>query len=64
MVRGRDIKVETCAGNLMTIQEIVGYYDPLQYPLLFPFGTYGWDLNTRNHNGRKITCRQYYSYIL
>ena len=64
MVRGRDIKVETRAGNLMTIQETVGYYDPLQYPLLFPFGTYGWDLNTRSHNGRKITCRQYYSYML
>ena len=29
MVRGRDIKVDTHARNLMTIQETMGYYDPL-----------------------------------
>nr|XP_025611281.1 uncharacterized protein LOC112703866 [Arachis hypogaea] len=54
MVRGRDIKVQTHAGNLRRIQEFVGYYDPLQYPLLFPFGTHGWDINTRAQRGNKI----------
>ena len=64
MARGRDIKVVSHDGNLINIQETVGYYDPLQYPLLFPFGTYGWDLNTKNHTGQNISCREYYSYML
>ncbi|XP_025684783.1 uncharacterized protein [Arachis hypogaea] len=64
MVRGRDIKVQTHTGNLKKIQEFVGYYDPLQYPLLFPFGTHGWDINTRTQRGNKVSCRTYYSYML
>ena len=48
MARGRDIKIVGHDENLINIQEIVGYYDPLQYLLLFPFGTYGWDTNTKN----------------
>ncbi|KAF1872726.1 hypothetical protein Lal_00016563 [Lupinus albus] len=39
MINGRDIKVTTHSGNLMRIQETVGYYDPMQYPILFPYGT-------------------------
>ncbi|XLU63888.1 hypothetical protein S245_023097 [Arachis hypogaea] len=64
MVRGWDIKVQTHAGNLRRIQEFVGYYDPLQYPLLFPFGTHGWDINTRTQRGNKVSCWTYYSYML
>ncbi|XP_019457773.1 PREDICTED: uncharacterized protein LOC109358151 [Lupinus angustifolius] len=64
MINGRDIKVTTHAGNLMRFQETVGYYDPMQYLILFPYGTYGWDTNTTTHNGRRITCREYYSYML
>ncbi|XP_072059864.1 uncharacterized protein [Arachis hypogaea] len=64
MIRGRDIKVQTHAGSLRRIQEFVGYYDPLQYPLLFPFGTHGWDINTRSQSGGKVSCRTYNSYML
>jgi len=39
MARDRDIKVVGHDRNLINIQETVGYYGPLQYPLLFPFGT-------------------------
>ena len=56
MARERDIKVVSHDENLINIQETMGYYDPLQYPLLFPFGTYGWDLNTKNHIGQNILC--------
>ncbi|KAI5447745.1 hypothetical protein KIW84_015260 [Lathyrus oleraceus] len=59
---GRDINVIRCDGNLKKVQEIKGYYDPLQYPVLFPFGTHGWDINTTNCNGRRVSCRAYYSY--
>ncbi|KAK8928519.1 hypothetical protein KSP39_PZI017174 [Platanthera zijinensis] len=38
----RDILIETTSGNLISIKEYSGYYDPLQYPLLLPHGTYGW----------------------
>ena len=64
MARGRDIKVVSHDGNLINIQETVGYYDPLQYPLLFRFGTYGWDFNTKNLNGQSISCQEYYRYIV
>ncbi|XP_050877630.1 uncharacterized protein LOC127081419 [Lathyrus oleraceus] len=61
---GRDINVIRCDGNLKKVQETKGYYDPLQYPVLFPFGTHGWDINTTNCNGQRVSCRAYYSYML
>ncbi|KAK7391490.1 hypothetical protein VNO78_19906 [Psophocarpus tetragonolobus] len=64
MTHGQDINVIRHDGNLIRIQETVGYYDPLQYPLLLPLGTYDWDLNTKNHNGKSISYREYYSYML
>jgi hypothetical protein len=60
----RDINVIRHDGNLKKVQETKGYYDPLQYPLLLPFGTHGWDTNTRSNNGQNITCREYYCYML
>ena len=60
---GREILVQTFGGNLITVQDTAGYYDPLQYPILFPFGTYGWDINTRDANRNKVSCRDYYAYI-
>ncbi|KAJ1412947.1 Helitron helicase-like domain [Sesbania bispinosa] len=64
IARGRDIKVVDHDGDITSIQETKGYYDPLQYPLLFPFGTYGWDIHTNNNRGRNVSCREYYSYML
>ncbi|XP_050909557.1 uncharacterized protein LOC127123380 [Lathyrus oleraceus] len=61
---GRDINVIRCDGNLKKVQETKGYYDPLQYHVLFPFGTHGWDINTTNCNGRRVSCRAYYSHML
>ena len=60
---GREILVQTFSGNLINVQDTAGYYDPLQYPILFPFGTYGWDINTRGANRNKVSCRDYYAYI-
>ncbi|KAI5390770.1 hypothetical protein KIW84_075891 [Lathyrus oleraceus] len=60
----RDINVIRCDGNLKKVQETKRYYDPLQYPILFPFGTHGWDINTTNCNGQRVSCRAYYSYML
>ncbi|CAL5426579.1 unnamed protein product [Camellia sinensis] len=60
----RDIIVQSTSGHLLNISDIVGYYDPLQYPLLLPYGSYGWDVNTRSNDGRKVTCCDFYSYML
>ena len=38
----RDIVLKTHEGRLRRISELNGAYDPLQYPLLFPYGEYGW----------------------
>ncbi|KAI5425913.1 hypothetical protein KIW84_031659 [Lathyrus oleraceus] len=62
--RGRDINVINCDGKLTKVQETMGYYDPVQYPILLPFGTYGWDIETKTNVGTNVTCREYYSYVL
>ncbi|KAM1948577.1 hypothetical protein ACFX15_008747 [Malus domestica] len=61
---GRDIVVETISGRLSHVQDYVGFYDPLQYPLLLPYGTYGWNVNSHDDGGRAITCCDYYAYML
>ncbi|XP_019181597.1 PREDICTED: uncharacterized protein LOC109176597 [Ipomoea nil] len=38
----RSIKVYACSGCSHSVQYYYGCYDPLQYPLLFPFGQTGW----------------------
>ncbi|KAF7814060.1 uncharacterized protein G2W53_028029 [Senna tora] len=65
-INGRDIVVQCNSGHLMNVPDTAGYYDPLQYPLLLPCGTYGWDVNTQNGaaSRTKVTCRDYYSYML
>ena len=61
---GKEILVQTFGGNLINVQDTAGYYDPLQYPILFPFGTYEWDINTHDVNRNKVSCRDYYAYVL
>ncbi|KAM5554594.1 hypothetical protein ABKV19_022807 [Rosa sericea] len=64
VVNGRDIVVQTMSGQLMNVKDVAGYYDPLQYPLLLPHGSYGWDINSRNDDGSECTCRDFYAYML
>ncbi|KAL1318382.1 hypothetical protein AAHE18_15G202200 [Arachis hypogaea] len=42
---GRDIIVRSTAGQLQRIYETHALYWPLQYPLLFPYGEDGYQLN-------------------
>ncbi|KAL0440130.1 UNVERIFIED_CONTAM: hypothetical protein Slati_2496000 [Sesamum latifolium] len=60
----RDIIVQTIGGQLMNVKEFSSYYDPLQYPLLLPYGTYGWDCDCRTVDGTRVTCCDYYAYML
>jgi hypothetical protein len=54
---------------LRRINELHSAYDPLQYPLLFPYGTETYHVYMKNNvaatvNARKVTMLQYYSYHL
>ncbi|KAK8918884.1 hypothetical protein KSP39_PZI021564 [Platanthera zijinensis] len=60
----RHIIVEIFEGHLVNIQEYVGFYDPLQYPLFLPYGTYGWLAEYKGLNNQHVSCCDYYSYIL
>ena len=60
----RDIVLHYRNSTLVRISELHRGYDPLQYPLIFPYGTDGWHINLRLQNGKKLTCRLYYCYII
>ena len=58
----RDIVVRRNTGELQRISEIHPSYDPLSYPLLFPFGDQGWDPSMPHAVGtKKVTLMQYCS---
>jgi len=50
VIQKRDILLKTHTGKLQKISELHGAYDPLQYPLLFPYGEYGWHDNILRAN--------------
>ena len=48
--------------NLRTFQDYHRSYDPLQYPLFFPFGTDGWTYDKFSYvtdDTKKVTAQQY-----
>ncbi|KAF5461688.1 hypothetical protein F2P56_017766 [Juglans regia] len=67
-LRGRDIFVFNHSGGSHIVQYYFGCYDPLQYPLLFPFGEIGWHQgiegvsrgrrSTHNETSRSINPQQ------
>ncbi|POM73659.1 Helitron helicase-like protein, partial [Phytophthora palmivora] len=67
----KDIILNTHQGGFKRIFETSESYDPLQYPLLFPYGEPGtYDLpyvgNPVDSNGKPLTMslREYESYVL
>jgi len=60
----RDIVLQYRNSTLACISELHRGYDPLQYPLIFPYGTDGWHINLKLQNTKKLTCRSYYCYII
>jgi hypothetical protein len=41
------------------------YYDPLQYPLLFPYGNDGYSINMKQTDEKKnLSAMQYYNFQL
>lgn len=60
----RDIIIQTVGGTLKNVPDTAGYYDPLQYVLLLPYGSYGWEVSTNGNSGGVVTCRAFYAYML
>ncbi|XP_064621482.1 uncharacterized protein LOC135484172 [Lineus longissimus] len=60
----RDVVLHQRDGPLQHISELHRAYDPLQYPLLFPYDTDGYSIYLHSETGRKITQMQYYAYHL
>ena len=58
----RDIVIRLKDGHLKRISELHPRYDPLQYPVLFPYGTDGYHIYMQGRNGRKVTQQQYYCF--
>ncbi|KAF5476383.1 hypothetical protein F2P56_008106, partial [Juglans regia] len=56
---GRDICVFSHSGGSHIVQYYFGCYDPLQYPLLFPFGDTGWHQGIKRINrGSTVICNE------
>ena len=48
--------------NLREFQDYHRSYDPLQYPLLFPYSKDGWHMDFHNLTGSKVTANAYTRY--
>ncbi|XP_062088611.1 uncharacterized protein LOC133795174 [Humulus lupulus] len=51
--RGRNILVYNNSGGNHKVQYYFGCYDPLQYPILFPFGDTGWHRGIQRIRGSR-----------
>ena len=62
----RDIQLRDFTGENQSINEMNGMYDPLHYPLMFPYGDLGYSyLDKKNYIARKqLTPQDYYQQML
>ena len=60
-----DLVLQMRGGELQTISDLNPKGMPLHFTLLFPHGTYGWDLTVMHTDGkRRVTTREFYVYHL
>ena len=60
-----DMVLQRRGGGLQYVSDLNPKGMPLHFTLLFPFGTYGWDPEARQNNGkRRITAREFYVFHL
>ncbi|OWZ14706.1 Helitron helicase [Phytophthora megakarya] len=66
----RDIVVNLRGGGLQRISDLHSAYDPLQFPLLFPFGEQGWSTtveyvpDVQRYKNKRMKVRDFYAYQL
>ena len=60
-----DIVLQQRGGSLQTVSDLNPKGMPLHFTLLFPYGTYGWDLMLKHTDGkRRVTPREFYVFHL
>ena len=60
-----DLVIERRGGGLQTISDLNPKGMPMHFTLLFPFGTYGWDPESKHAVGnRRVSTREYYAFHL
>ena len=60
-----DLVLQLRSGSLQDISDLNPKGMPLHFTLLFPYGTYGWDPETKHTDGkRRVTTREFYVYHL
>ena len=60
-----DMVLHLRGGGLQTISDLNPKGMPLHFTLLFPYGTYGWDMTVMKQGGkRRVTPREFYCYHL
>ena len=58
-----DLVLQLRGGSLQDVSDLNPKGMPLHFTLLFPYGTYGWDPNSKHTDGiRRITTREFYVY--
>ncbi|RHY51534.1 hypothetical protein DYB38_005830 [Aphanomyces astaci] len=65
---GRDIVIMPRCGQLQRVSEVSSMYDPLQYPILFPLGESGWEMDMsqdpNDDSSKRMSIHQYSNYKL
>ncbi|XP_078438602.1 uncharacterized protein LOC144709071 [Wolffia australiana] len=56
----RSIVLRKRGGGLQFVNQLNGYYDPLHFVLLFPYGSLGWSLQLKE--SAHVTMNQFYAY--
>ncbi|XP_078444240.1 uncharacterized protein LOC144713523 [Wolffia australiana] len=56
----RSIVLRKRGGELQFVNQLHGYYDPLHFVLLFPYGSPGW--STQLKENFQLTMKQFYAY--
>ena len=60
-----DLVLQQRGGSLQAISDLNPKGMPLHFTLLFPYGTYGWDLEKKHADGkRRVTTREFYVFHL
>ena len=60
----RDIIINKRDSTIQRINETHPSYDCLQYPLIFWKGQSGYGINLKQSNGKKMSCMNYYAYLI
>ena len=60
----RDIIINKRYSTIQRINETHPSYDCLQYPLIFWKGQSGYGINLKQSNGKKMSCMNYYAYLI